>query len=65
MQYPVTINYNKLLENLQAEQTRVLMAIKPNANARTAWNRALQAVVDTLPANERPRVKALMLEVTI
>lgn len=56
----------KLFANLKAEQIRVLMAIKPDAKARTTWNRALQAVVDSMPDSYwQARVKGLFLEVTI
>jgi hypothetical protein len=65
MQYPVTIDYRKLLENLLIEKIHILVGIKPDAEARSTWNRAMQAIVDTLPENKRARVKAMFMEVTI
>ena len=55
----------KLLRNLKAEQSRVLMGIKPDAKARTVWNRALQGIADSVDESTRDAIKALFLEVTL
>ena len=59
------IEYNRLIVNLAAEQVNVLKAIKPDAKARATWNRALQAVVDSLPQQYQAKVRKLFLEVSI
>ena len=56
----------KLLYNLKAEHSRVLLGIKPGAQARSAWNRAVQAIVDSVDVGyQKEQVKVYFMEVRI
>ena len=41
------MNYSLLIKNLQRQRYQVLVAVRPLASARTAWNKAIQALLDT------------------
>ena len=56
----------KLLYNLKAEHSRVLLGIKPKAQARSTWNRAVQAIVDSVDVGyQQEQVKRYFIEVRL
>jgi hypothetical protein len=59
------MDIDKLKANLTAERSRVLMGLKPDSKARSTWNRAIQAVADSVPMEYKEDIKAFMLEVRI
>lgn len=52
-----------LMRNLHAEKCRVLMGIKPDAKARSSWNRAVQAIADSVTPEQKEQVKVYFMEV--
>ena len=57
--------FAKLVRNLHAERSRVLMGIKPDAKARSTWNRAVQAIADSVSSEQKVEVLKFMLEVRL
>lgn len=57
--------FSKLMRNLDAERSRVLMGIKPDAKARSTWNRAMQAIADSVSSEQKQEVLNFMLEVRL
>ena len=59
-----SLTFDRLLSNVKAEHSRVLLGIKPKAQARSAWNRAVQAIVDSVDTGyQQEQVKRYFMEV--
>ena len=59
-----TQTFSRLLANVKAEHSRVLLGIKPGTQARSAWNRAVQAIVDSVDVGyQQEQVKRYFMEV--
>ena len=59
------LDFRKLVVNLQTERIRVLAGIKPDAKARSTWNRAVQAIADSVSSEQKQEVLRFMLEVRL
>ena len=59
-----SLTFDRLLSNVKAEHSRVLLGIKPGAQARSTWNRAVQAIVDSVDTGyQQEQVKRYFMEV--
>ena len=66
------MNNEDLIKNLKRQRYMVLVAVRPLPSARAAWNKAIQAVIDTLVESnsteyDRQLIEArtLMMEETL
>lgn len=69
------MKHEQLLKHLTEQRYQILVSIRPLASARIAWNKAIQALLDTLLDSypewthdyeeQKQALRALMFEITL